>query len=144
MLLADIEVYARSKLCNILFTIELNKRLKGTSITAYSLHPGLVATELIRAMPVFMKTVMEFVLSWLFKVLTKYKQCKILNFTLKSLQVPIEGAQTTIFCSVAKGIEPLSGQHFHDCHVVSPYGIAKNSALPELLWKETEKLRISW
>lgn len=69
MILADIELYVRSKLCNILFTIELAKRLKGTSITAYSLHPGLVATELIRAMPLIMKTVMEFVLSWLFKVI---------------------------------------------------------------------------
>uniref|UniRef100_A0A3B3V359 Dehydrogenase/reductase (SDR family) member 13b.1 n=1 Tax=Poecilia latipinna TaxID=48699 RepID=A0A3B3V359_9TELE len=33
-------VYADSKLCNVLFTYELAKRLKGTKVTCYSLHPG--------------------------------------------------------------------------------------------------------
>lgn len=40
--------YGLSKLCNILFTIELSKKLKGTGVTAYSLHPGLVKTEISR------------------------------------------------------------------------------------------------
>ncbi|HVR08964.1 MAG TPA: SDR family NAD(P)-dependent oxidoreductase, partial [Thermoanaerobaculia bacterium] len=38
-------VYARSKLCNILFTRELARRLAGTGVTANSLHPGFVATR---------------------------------------------------------------------------------------------------
>lgn len=33
-------VYGDSKLCNVLFTHELAKRLKGTKVTCYSLHPG--------------------------------------------------------------------------------------------------------
>ncbi len=33
-------MYSHSKLCNILFTHELAKRLKGTNVTCYSLHPG--------------------------------------------------------------------------------------------------------
>lgn len=37
-------VYGRSKLCNILFTRELARRLGGTGITANCLHPGVVAT----------------------------------------------------------------------------------------------------
>lgn len=32
--------YCHSKLCNVLFTHELAKRLKGTNVTCYSLHPG--------------------------------------------------------------------------------------------------------
>lgn len=36
------EVYARSKLANILFTRELSKRLEGTGVTANALHPGPV------------------------------------------------------------------------------------------------------
>ena len=43
--------YAQSKLANILFTQSLAKRLKGTSVTAYSLHPGSVLTELQRHVP---------------------------------------------------------------------------------------------
>lgn len=132
------EVYGRSKLCNILFTIELANRLKDTSVTAYSLHPGAVATDIFRTMPSFMRTVVETVFSWFFKVYNSYF-CVII-FYCSTIQVSIEGAQTTIYCSVAKGIEPLSGQHFHDCHVVSRYNTAKDPALPGLLWKETEKL----
>lgn len=32
--------YCHSKLCNVLFTHELAKRLRGTNVTCYSLHPG--------------------------------------------------------------------------------------------------------
>jgi len=45
-----LKAYGQSKLANILFTQELAKRLKGTGISAYSLHPGVIATELGRHM----------------------------------------------------------------------------------------------
>jgi NAD(P)-dependent dehydrogenase (short-subunit alcohol dehydrogenase family) len=38
-------VYSRSKLCNILFTRELARRLDGTGVTVNCLHPGFVATR---------------------------------------------------------------------------------------------------
>lgn len=34
------QAYCNSKLCNVLFTHELAKRLKGTNVTCYSVHPG--------------------------------------------------------------------------------------------------------
>ena len=40
--------YGQSKLANVLFTRSLAKRLQGTNVTAYALHPGIVRTELIR------------------------------------------------------------------------------------------------
>jgi NAD(P)-dependent dehydrogenase (short-subunit alcohol dehydrogenase family) len=43
------EAYALSKLANVLFTVELARRLRGTSITANALHPGVVGTKLLRA-----------------------------------------------------------------------------------------------
>ncbi len=43
--------YAQSKLANILFTQSLAKRLRGTNVTAYSLHPGSVLTDLQRHVP---------------------------------------------------------------------------------------------
>ena len=39
------KAYNRSKLCNILFTRELARRLRGTGVTANCLHPGFVATR---------------------------------------------------------------------------------------------------
>jgi NAD(P)-dependent dehydrogenase (short-subunit alcohol dehydrogenase family) len=38
------KAYGRSKLCNILFTRALARRLAGTGVTANCLHPGFVAT----------------------------------------------------------------------------------------------------
>ncbi|KAG7483650.1 hypothetical protein MATL_G00040630 [Megalops atlanticus] len=40
------KLYSHSKLCNVLFTYELAKRLQGTNVTCYSLHPGAVKTEI--------------------------------------------------------------------------------------------------
>ncbi len=39
------QVYGQTKLANILFTQELNRRLAGTSVTAHSFHPGFVRTS---------------------------------------------------------------------------------------------------
>lgn len=41
------KIYSHSKLCNVLFTHELAKKLQGTNVTCYSLHPGLYLTNII-------------------------------------------------------------------------------------------------
>ena len=43
--------YAVSKLCNVLFTQELARRLDGTATTSYALHPGVVASDIWRRVP---------------------------------------------------------------------------------------------
>ena len=40
--------YCRSKLMTLMFTIELARRLSGTSITANAVHPGFVRTAIAR------------------------------------------------------------------------------------------------
>lgn len=40
--------YKLSKLCQILFTIEFARRFTGTSITTYSVHPGVIKTNIFR------------------------------------------------------------------------------------------------
>lgn len=113
--------YIKTKLCNILFTIELAERLKGTSVTTYSLHPGVVKTEITRNYSMCIQHLGEI----LFRIFMKTAR---------------EGAQTTIYCSVTENIESLSGRHFHDCHVVKTYRAARNPELPKQLWEMTENL----
>ena len=42
------QAYGHSKLANGLFSFELAKRLSGTRATSNSLHPGVVATNIMR------------------------------------------------------------------------------------------------
>ncbi len=42
------EAYFQSKLANVLFAKELDRRMRGTGVKACSLHPGVVATDLSR------------------------------------------------------------------------------------------------
>ncbi|KAH1016587.1 hypothetical protein HUJ04_007783 [Dendroctonus ponderosae] len=114
-------LYCRSKLCNVLFTIELAKKLRGTTVTTYSLHPGAVLTDIFRTMPQIMRFMVEQIINWF---------CKS----------RLEGAQTTIHCSVAKGIESLSGKHFQDCHLVDTYKKAQDPDMSKQLWKVSEEV----
>ncbi|KAL1498221.1 hypothetical protein ABEB36_009055 [Hypothenemus hampei] len=115
------KLYKNSKLCNILFTIELASILKPTTVTTYSLHPGVVSTNIFRNMSPVLKKLITFVLH---------------TFCLSSF----EGAQTSIYCSITKGIEWSSGEHYSNCQYVPKYKTAEDPELPKRLWKVTEKL----
>ncbi|XP_068933698.1 retinol dehydrogenase 11-like isoform X4 [Petaurus breviceps papuanus] len=95
--------YCHSKLANVLFTQELARRLKGTGVTTYSVHPGTVNSELVR-----------------------HSTCIKLMWKLFSsfIKTPQEGAQTSLYCALTEGLEPLSGKHF-SCVLLfmTPFGI---------------------
>ena len=42
--------YGASKTANVLHMVELDRRLRGRGVRAYSVHPGVVATSLARHM----------------------------------------------------------------------------------------------
>jgi NAD(P)-dependent dehydrogenase (short-subunit alcohol dehydrogenase family) len=58
-----VAAYCRTKLANILFTLELARRLAGTSITATCLHPGVCATRLLHDY-VGRPRVLDFLTTW--------------------------------------------------------------------------------
>ncbi|KAM6942917.1 dehydrogenase/reductase SDR family member 13-like [Xenentodon cancila] len=113
--------YCDSKLCNILFTHELAKRLQGTKVTCYSLHPGAINSELARNT--------SSVLRLLLKPLTA--------FFFKNT---IQGCQTTLHCAFQEGIEALSGKYFSNCAVKEVYAKAKDDAVAKKLWELSERL----
>lgn len=94
------KIYQRSKLANCLFTVELAKKYGDKGITAVSLHPGVVYTDIISRE--LRKT---FDWKWLLFNICKpliwlcFKNCK-------------QGAQTTIHCAVDDDVPNYNGKYF--------------------------------
>jgi len=114
------KVYGRSKLCNILFTRELARRLAGTSVTANCLHPGFVATRFGDESG-----------GWLSYAIRIAK-----HFAL-SLQ---KGAETLIYLASSPGLVGVTGEYFHKCRPATPSRAAQDEAAARRLWRESAKL----
>ncbi|XP_042245375.1 dehydrogenase/reductase SDR family member 13-like [Thunnus maccoyii] len=114
------QAYCSSKLCNVLFTHELAKRLKGTNVTCYSVHPGIVKTELSRHVSLWQMLFIEPVARLLF------------------LDTEA-GAQTTLHCALQEGIEPLSGRYFTCCTAQEVSARARDDAVARKLWEISER-----
>ncbi|GMR42895.1 hypothetical protein PMAYCL1PPCAC_13090, partial [Pristionchus mayeri] len=90
--------YNRSKLANVMFARDLARRLNesgATNVTANSLHPGVVATELSRHLPFTNKPMMA-----------------IAGIFMKSEK---EGAQTSLYLAMSSEVKGVSGGYFSDC-----------------------------
>ncbi|XP_076261461.1 retinol dehydrogenase 11-like [Rhynchophorus ferrugineus] len=119
--------YTQSKLANVLFTKELDRRLKESkidNINVYSLHPGVIKTELGRHLQETYGSALMFV--W-----------RLFSWAIKT---PEQGAQTTIYCSVDEKCANESGLYYSDCAVKTPSKAAQNSEDAEKLWVESLKL----
>jgi retinol dehydrogenase-13 len=114
--------YSQSKLANILHARELARRLKGTQVTTYSLHPGVIRTELSRhVLPSFLKDnvvgrTLLYYLTWPF------------------LKEPWNGAQTTICCAVDSKLAVQSGKYYSDCAEVELTANALDDNAAKRLW----------
>ncbi|XP_056591878.1 dehydrogenase/reductase SDR family member 13 [Triplophysa dalaica] len=118
---ALLRMYSHSKLCNILFTHELAKRLKGTNVTCYSLHPGAIKTDINNNSTLLWRLVMT--------------PTMLLFFTDVD-----SGAQTSIHCAVQEGLDPLSGSYFSNCAVGKVPAKARDDATAKKLWEVSERL----
>ncbi|KAI4871850.1 hypothetical protein NFI96_016416 [Prochilodus magdalenae] len=116
--------YRQSKLANVLFTRELSRRIKGSGVTAYALHPGVIRTELGR----YVETRHPIVSALL----------SIPAILL--MKTPKQGAQTSIFCAITEGLENYSGCYFSDCKLKEPAPEAKDDLAAMRLWDVSAKL----
>jgi len=87
--------YAQSKLANVLHAKHLAKRLEGTGVTAVSVHPGWVRTELMRhTMPAWLQSVTRPIMA------------------MMGMIEPWEGAQTTLYAALAPDVEAHPGAYY--------------------------------
>jgi len=102
--------YAVSKLCNVLFAAELGRRLADAGVTAYSLHPGVVASEIWRRVP--------------------WPARQIMTRRMLSIE---QGAQTSLYCATSPEVAGESGKYYDRSRVAEPSKIA-TAQLAATLW----------
>ena len=106
--------YKLSKLCNILFTYELARRLKGENITANALHPGLVRTNIARNNGLL---------------------GRVVNFFIGVRGIgPDKGAETPVYLAASPEVEGVTGKYFVDCRPVPSSKISYDAELAARLW----------
>jgi len=103
--------YAVSKLCNVLFTQELARRLDPGAIAAYALHPGVVASDIWRRVPWPARTVLT-----------------------RRMLTTERGAATSLYCATSSSVAGASGLYYDDCRAQAPSAVA-TPELAGLLWE---------
>ncbi|MCR9097249.1 MAG: SDR family oxidoreductase [bacterium] len=113
-------VYGASKLCNMLFTTELARRLDGRDVGVWSLHPGAVSTRLGANNGGIAKLLLPF-LSLFFKT-------------------PAQGARTSVFLCSEPEVGAPNGSYFIDERPAKTSALARDEDTARRLWAESERL----
>jgi NAD(P)-dependent dehydrogenase (short-subunit alcohol dehydrogenase family) len=108
--------YCVSKLGNVLHAQELARRLEGSGVTTYSLHPGEIASDVWRQVPWPIRPLMT-----------------------RRMASPAEGAQTSLYCATSGEVEHETGAYYDDCHRIEPSDVATPELAGEL-WNRS----IAW
>lgn len=112
-------LYANSKLCNVLFSNELARRLEGTGVVVNSLNPGQVNTSLYRSTGI-----------------EKLRSLVLYTF----FKSPTEGAQTSIYVAVSEDCDQVTGRYFSDCSEANMSYKARDKNMAEKLWEVSEEM----
>jgi NAD(P)-dependent dehydrogenase (short-subunit alcohol dehydrogenase family) len=118
--------YGQSKLANVLFARQLAKRLVGTRVTANSLQPGVIMTNLGRHLPWYTLLTAR-LFGWAF---------------MKPVQA---GAATQVYLAAHPLVATTSGFFFRDCNpVVLPDSYLQDDAQAARLWDVSTGLTARW
>ncbi|CAF1369037.1 unnamed protein product [Didymodactylos carnosus] len=110
--------YSQSKLAQIWHASELQDRYGHQGITAYSLHPGTIMTEIFREASK---------IALLFAKVFCYLVAK----------TPYQGALTSLYCCLSNDVKP--GQFYADCQPVQGSPLLVNKKLAEECWNFSEE-----
>jgi len=114
-------VYENSKLANILFTIELARRLEGTGVTVNALHPGFVATGFA-------------------KNNGKVIAALVSTFAPLVARSPAKGAETSIYLASSTDVDGITGKYFYDSHMLPAAPQATDMLVARKLWGVSAKM----
>ncbi len=112
--------YGRSKLCNILWTRELARRLQGTGVTANCLHPGGVNTG--------------------FGDNAKGALRLLFGLGKRFMLTPAQGADTLIWLASAPDVAGKTGGYWAKETLTQPSGAARDGEAGRRLWDASEAI----
>lgn len=115
-----VTAYSNSKLANILFTAELTRRWKDEGVTANSLHPGVVRTNIWSNSKGALRW-----LTWL-----------VQPFMLSAER----GARTIVYLAASPEVKDTTGAYFIKCREVVPASPARDAPLAARLWEASARL----
>jgi dehydrogenase/reductase SDR family protein 13 len=107
--------YGVTKLMNVLHAKELARRLGGTRVTTYAVHPGGVASNIWRALPAPVQ--------WMLKLFLVSNE---------------EGARTQLYCATAPELAQVSGRYYERLRESRCNPLADDATLARELWTRTE------
>ena len=113
-------VYGMTKLANIMFTYELAERLRGTGVTANTLHPGGVSTNFGNNN--------NGVMTLLFRAFKPF------------MRTPEQGADTVIYLASSPDVEGMTGKYLADRKIKVAADAAYDEGLQKKLWEKSEEL----
>ncbi|XP_034833551.1 retinol dehydrogenase 11-like [Maniola hyperantus] len=114
--------YCNAKLANVLFSVEMDRRIKDSGVGVYSMDPGIGKSEFFRNYnSSFWETTM--------------------NTLLYIFGRPLHRVATMpVFLAVDQRVAGLSGKHFRDCSEFYSTWFANDTVLTESLWEESKRL----
>ena len=118
---AGMRAYAQSKLANILFTRELARRLSGSGVAAYSVHPGTVRTGFARE-----------------------DAGRLFSLVLRAgallMKSPEQGAHTSVYAASSPELVGRTGEYLAKSRVAKPSARAQDDVAAARLWSVSEAL----
>lgn len=118
------EAYGQSKTANVLFTVELNRRLAAQGVTAYAVHPGVIVTDLARHMSR--------------EDLTEMKRMSG-SAPMSYSSIP-GGAATSVFAATDAGLAEHGGAYLAACALSLARAYATDLGNAARLWALSERL----
>ncbi|CAG8768726.1 4049_t:CDS:2, partial [Dentiscutata erythropus] len=108
------ELYSNAKLMNVIYSNEINRRLKGSNVTSTTSHPGFISTNI-------------------------GPNLIIRNFVMLFAKSPDIGAINVMYPALDPNIDE-GGKYFEDCKEVKPNDQALDEDLAKKIWEKSEEL----
>jgi retinol dehydrogenase 12 len=111
-----LHAYNVSKLANVLHAKSLARRYGDRGLHAYSLHPGVIASDVWREVPQPLRWLMQ----------------------LRMISNE-DGAKTSLYCATSAAVAADNGSYYDECQEKRPSDAALSRELADELWERSEQ-----